>query len=45
MLALSINRIRDFDPQAAVAPVGLMRGMRWRSPNGEFCICAGDRYT
>jgi hypothetical protein len=45
MLILLINRIRDFGPQGADAPVGLMRGMRWRLLLGRIGVCAGDSYT
>ena len=45
MTTQSIIRNRDFGPQGAVAPVGLMRGMRWRLSLGRIGICTGERYT
>ncbi len=32
------NKVRGFVPQGSDAPVGLMRGMRWRLPVERICI-------
>lgn len=45
MLILLINRIRDFAPQGVDAPVGLMRGMRWRLPLAKSGVCGGEDFT
>jgi len=39
MTTFFINRVRDFGPQGSDAPVGSMRGMRWRLPVERICIC------
>ena len=39
MFVLLINKVRDFVPQGSDAPVGMMRGMRWRLPVDRICTC------
>ena len=45
MLTQSSIRIRDFGPQGANAPVGMLRVMRRRLPVGKLWIGTGERIT
>lgn len=42
MFVLLINKVRDFLPQGSDAPVGLVRGMRWRLPGDWIDIYPGE---